>query len=45
MHKIKEILRLHCESGLSARDIGKAVGISHTAVNKHLEVQGVRQGL
>jgi len=37
MLKIKELLRLNNESGLSARQIARALNISHTVVNRYLK--------
>jgi len=37
MRKIKEVLHLHCEKGLSARQIAKSLGISRSAVRDYLD--------
>ena len=36
MNKLKEILRLRHECNLSARQISRALNISHTVVNNYL---------
>jgi transposase len=36
MRRIKEVLRLHFESGLGQRQIGRALGISHATVREYL---------
>ena len=42
MQKLREILRLKQQCNLSNRAIGAALGISHTAVRKHLEASNAR---
>ena len=37
MRKIKEVLRLHFELGLSRRQIGRALSISHNSVREYLQ--------
>ncbi|MFW6195347.1 MAG: IS21 family transposase, partial [Chloroflexota bacterium] len=37
MRKIKEVLRLHHEAGLTKRQIGRSLGISHNSAGKYLE--------
>lgn len=37
MLKIKEILWLKYEAGLSARKIARAMNVSHTAVNEYIK--------
>ena len=37
MQKLREMLRLKQQCGQSNRAIGTALGLSHTAVSKHLE--------
>jgi transposase len=36
MRKIKEVLRLHCEKGLSVRQIGKSLGIGRSTIRDYL---------
>ena len=36
MRKIKEVLRLHFESGLGQRPIGRCLGLSRTTVGDYL---------
>lgn len=40
MRRIKEVLRLHHESGLGQRQIGRALGISHATVREYLRRAG-----
>ena len=42
MQKLRELLRLKQQCGQSNRAIGAALGISHTAVSKHLETCAAR---
>lgn len=37
MRKIKEVLRLHHEAGLTQRQIGRSLGLSHNSAGKYLE--------
>jgi len=37
MRKIKEVLRLHCENGFSARQIAKSLDISRSTIREYLD--------
>ena len=37
MRKIKEVLRLHCEKGISARQIAKSLDISRSTIREYLD--------
>jgi len=41
VYRVREILRLHYELGLSDREIARAQGLHHTTVGGHVRRSGV----